>query len=236
MPKLLEASGLRGKKFTKAVDNFSYNLALLHGQTDLLHKAKADASISIRQVPNSPSGSRTASHLCRSFRSSRPPKPRICSSRRVHRRAALLLAFLCIYFFYLCLDAHVYFFSYSTQSSNKGDCVNDLHARASSAQRWRRPRRDFLSKLMFNLTAMMDYPAANCLLMDRSVISCYKLTLPTTFDCGDLERRARLQKPYGPFDSRARSISLGKVVLFRGVRRSSEAIARGIRRVCSPVK
>ncbi len=47
---MLEASGLRGKKFTKAIDNFSYNLALLHGQTDLLNKAKQDANVTIRQV------------------------------------------------------------------------------------------------------------------------------------------------------------------------------------------
>jgi hypothetical protein len=50
IPKLLEANGLRGKKFTKAIDNFSYNLALLHGQTDLLNKAKQDANVTIRQV------------------------------------------------------------------------------------------------------------------------------------------------------------------------------------------
>ncbi len=50
IPKLLETSGLRGKKFTKSIDNFSYNLALLHGQTDLLNKAKQDAGITIRQV------------------------------------------------------------------------------------------------------------------------------------------------------------------------------------------
>ena len=47
---MLESSGLRGKKFTKAIDNFSYNLALLHGQTDLLNKAKQDANVTIRQV------------------------------------------------------------------------------------------------------------------------------------------------------------------------------------------
>ncbi|UJR21175.1 hypothetical protein I4U23_024273 [Adineta vaga] len=50
IPKLLETNGLRGKKFTKAIDNFSYNLALLHGQTDLLNKAKHDASITIQQI------------------------------------------------------------------------------------------------------------------------------------------------------------------------------------------
>lgn len=50
LPKLLEISGLRGKKFTKSIDNFSYNLALLHGQTDLLNKAKQDAQMSIQQV------------------------------------------------------------------------------------------------------------------------------------------------------------------------------------------
>jgi len=50
IPKLLENSGLRGKKFTKAIDNFSYNLALLHGQTDLLNKAKQDANGTIQQV------------------------------------------------------------------------------------------------------------------------------------------------------------------------------------------
>ncbi len=50
IPKLLETNGLRGKKFTKAIDNFSYNLALLRGQTDLLNKAKQDANITIRQV------------------------------------------------------------------------------------------------------------------------------------------------------------------------------------------
>jgi hypothetical protein len=50
IPKLLETNGLRGKKFTKAIDNFSYNLALLHGQTDLLNKAKQDANVTIRQV------------------------------------------------------------------------------------------------------------------------------------------------------------------------------------------
>jgi hypothetical protein len=50
IPKLLETNGLRGKKFTKALDNFSYNLALLHGQTDLLNKAKQDANITIRQI------------------------------------------------------------------------------------------------------------------------------------------------------------------------------------------
>ncbi|CAF0752431.1 unnamed protein product [Adineta steineri] len=50
IPKLLEANGLRGKKFTKAIDNFSYNLALLHGQTDLLNKAKQDANVTIRQI------------------------------------------------------------------------------------------------------------------------------------------------------------------------------------------
>ncbi len=50
IPKLLETNGLRGKKFTKAIDNFSYNLALLHGQTDLLNKAKQDANMTIRQV------------------------------------------------------------------------------------------------------------------------------------------------------------------------------------------
>lgn len=48
--KLFESNGLRGKKFTKAIDNFSYNLALLHGQTDLLNKAKEDAANTIRQV------------------------------------------------------------------------------------------------------------------------------------------------------------------------------------------
>ena len=32
------------------MDNFSYNLALLHGQTDLLNKAKQDANIIMRQV------------------------------------------------------------------------------------------------------------------------------------------------------------------------------------------
>ncbi|CAF3799195.1 unnamed protein product [Rotaria magnacalcarata] len=50
IPKLLETSGLRGKKFTKAIDNFSYNLALLNGQTDLLNKAKQDANIVIQQI------------------------------------------------------------------------------------------------------------------------------------------------------------------------------------------
>ncbi|CAF2729228.1 unnamed protein product [Rotaria sp. Silwood2] len=50
IPKLLESNGLRGKKFTKAIDNFSYNLALLNGQTDLLNKAKQDANITIRQI------------------------------------------------------------------------------------------------------------------------------------------------------------------------------------------
>ncbi|CAF3888500.1 unnamed protein product, partial [Rotaria sp. Silwood2] len=50
IPRLLETSGLRGKKFTKAIDNFSYNLALLHGQTDLLNKAKQDANITIQQI------------------------------------------------------------------------------------------------------------------------------------------------------------------------------------------
>ncbi|CAF1030977.1 unnamed protein product [Adineta ricciae] len=50
IPKLLEGSGLRGKKFTKAIDNFSYDLALLHGQTDLLNKAKQDAIVTIRQI------------------------------------------------------------------------------------------------------------------------------------------------------------------------------------------
>ena len=50
IPKLLENNGIRGKKFTKAVDNFSYNLALLHGQTDLLNKARQDANVTIRQV------------------------------------------------------------------------------------------------------------------------------------------------------------------------------------------
>lgn len=50
IPKLLESNGFRGKKFTKAIDNFSYNLALLHGQTDLLNKAKQDANVTIRQI------------------------------------------------------------------------------------------------------------------------------------------------------------------------------------------
>jgi hypothetical protein len=50
IPKLLENNGFRGKKFTKGIDNFSYNLALLHGQTDLLNKAKQDANVTIRQV------------------------------------------------------------------------------------------------------------------------------------------------------------------------------------------
>ncbi|CAF0929758.1 unnamed protein product [Rotaria sordida] len=50
IPRLLEISGLRGKKFTKAIDNFSYNLALLHGQTDLLNKARQDANITIQQI------------------------------------------------------------------------------------------------------------------------------------------------------------------------------------------
>lgn len=50
IPKLLENNGIRGKKFTKAIDNFSYNLALLHGQTDLLNKAKDDATATIRQI------------------------------------------------------------------------------------------------------------------------------------------------------------------------------------------
>ena len=52
IPKTLEMNGLRGKKFTKAADNFSYNLALLRGQTDLLEKARQDASVTIRQVKN----------------------------------------------------------------------------------------------------------------------------------------------------------------------------------------
>lgn len=52
IPGLLESNGIRGKKFTKAVDNFSYNLALLHGQTDLLNKATQDANMAIRQVSN----------------------------------------------------------------------------------------------------------------------------------------------------------------------------------------
>ncbi|CAF1138244.1 unnamed protein product [Adineta steineri] len=50
IPKLLETNGVRGKKFTKAIDNFSHNLALLHGQTDLLNKAKEDANVTIRQI------------------------------------------------------------------------------------------------------------------------------------------------------------------------------------------
>ncbi|CAF1344581.1 unnamed protein product, partial [Adineta ricciae] len=50
IPKLFETHGLRGKKVTKAVNNFSYNLAFLHGQTDLLNKAKQDASIIIQQI------------------------------------------------------------------------------------------------------------------------------------------------------------------------------------------
>lgn len=50
IPRLLETSGLRGKKCTKAIDNFSYNLALLNGQIDLLNKAKQDANITIQQV------------------------------------------------------------------------------------------------------------------------------------------------------------------------------------------
>ncbi|CAF5205897.1 unnamed protein product [Rotaria magnacalcarata] len=50
IPRLLETNGLRGKKIIKAIDNFSCNLALLHGQTDLLEKAKDDATITIRQI------------------------------------------------------------------------------------------------------------------------------------------------------------------------------------------
>lgn len=50
IPGLLESNGIRGKKFTKSMDNFSYNLALLHGQIDLLNKAIRDANMSIRQV------------------------------------------------------------------------------------------------------------------------------------------------------------------------------------------
>ena len=50
LAQLLESNGLRGKKLTKAIDNFSYNLALLHGQTDLLNKARQDAHVVIRQV------------------------------------------------------------------------------------------------------------------------------------------------------------------------------------------
>jgi hypothetical protein len=52
MPSLLEINGLRGKKFNKAIENFTHNLALLHVQTDLLNKAQQDACTILRQVHN----------------------------------------------------------------------------------------------------------------------------------------------------------------------------------------
>jgi hypothetical protein len=49
---VFETNGLRGKKLTKVVDNFTYNMALLQGQNDLLNKAKQEAHVIIRQVTN----------------------------------------------------------------------------------------------------------------------------------------------------------------------------------------
>ena len=70
------------KKFTKALDNFSYNLALLHGQTDLLNKAKQDANITIRQVRRQ---SLVNKSLSFSFRSLKQRKQLIYSNNPMNK-------------------------------------------------------------------------------------------------------------------------------------------------------
>ncbi|CAF0943543.1 unnamed protein product [Didymodactylos carnosus] len=50
LPKLLDPNNLKTKKITKNIDNFSYDMALLQGQADLLSKAKEDANVTMRQI------------------------------------------------------------------------------------------------------------------------------------------------------------------------------------------
>lgn len=43
-------SGLKGKKTTKAIENFAWNVRMLRGQSDLLRQAKKDCLEDIRQI------------------------------------------------------------------------------------------------------------------------------------------------------------------------------------------
>ncbi|KAK7099199.1 hypothetical protein V1264_003379 [Littorina saxatilis] len=45
-----QQSGLRGRKLTKAVENFAWNIRVLRGQADLLSQAKKDCNEYIRQI------------------------------------------------------------------------------------------------------------------------------------------------------------------------------------------
>ncbi|KAJ8396304.1 hypothetical protein AAFF_G00018810 [Aldrovandia affinis] len=50
LPKLVEREGLKGRKQSKAVESFAWNITVLKGQSDLLRGAKADALDALRQL------------------------------------------------------------------------------------------------------------------------------------------------------------------------------------------
>ncbi|KAG9348687.1 hypothetical protein JZ751_029004 [Albula glossodonta] len=50
LPRLVEKEGLKGRKQSKAVESFTWNITVLKGQSDLLRGAKADAQDSMRQL------------------------------------------------------------------------------------------------------------------------------------------------------------------------------------------
>uniref|UniRef100_A0A0L8FX49 Phosphoinositide phospholipase C n=2 Tax=Octopus bimaculoides TaxID=37653 RepID=A0A0L8FX49_OCTBM len=47
---LCSQSGLKGKKITKAIEHFAWNVRMLRGQSDLLQQAKKDCSEDVRQI------------------------------------------------------------------------------------------------------------------------------------------------------------------------------------------
>uniref|UniRef100_A0A8C7MER5 Phosphoinositide phospholipase C n=1 Tax=Oncorhynchus kisutch TaxID=8019 RepID=A0A8C7MER5_ONCKI len=50
LPRLGEKEGLKGRKHSKALESFTWNITVLKGQCDLLHGAKADSLDALRQL------------------------------------------------------------------------------------------------------------------------------------------------------------------------------------------
>ncbi|XP_067360436.1 inactive phospholipase C-like protein 2 isoform X1 [Channa argus] len=50
LPNLAVKEGLKGRKFSRALESFSWNITILKGQTDLLKRAKAEVQENMKQV------------------------------------------------------------------------------------------------------------------------------------------------------------------------------------------
>ncbi|KAJ8352837.1 hypothetical protein SKAU_G00243130 [Synaphobranchus kaupii] len=65
LPRLVEKEGLKGRKQSKAVESFAWNITVLKGQCDLLRGAKMDALDTLRQL----------ALACEAFGLTAPPDP-----------------------------------------------------------------------------------------------------------------------------------------------------------------